>query len=101
MAPKYRKWLDQNAKNIEVDEPLVRDVNVKLVVLGGKGWRMNRDLDNIFKGVMDLLVKNNAIKDDCCKVVRSVYCKYEAPFKLTTTAKVVVHIEGYTDETED
>lgn len=101
MAPKYREWLDLNAKKIQVEDTFRSNVNVSIYVHGGKGWRMNRDLDNIFKGVLDLMVKSNALKDDCTKIVKEVRAAYCPPSNKTDDAYLIVKMEGYTSEAED
>ncbi len=94
MAPKYRKWLDQNSKYIEVEREFKEYVHVAIDIHGGKGWRMNRDIDNIFKAVMDLLVKCKVITDDCTKVVVKVAASYLPPSKRTELAYLKVCVEG-------
>jgi hypothetical protein len=101
MAPKYRSWLDQNTKRIEVDTILGSDVRVDIQVWGGKGWRMNRDLDNIFKGVLDLLVKSKVIVDDCTKVVTHITAEYCEPSDKKDLALLIVKVEGHPSETQN
>jgi len=49
-----------------------------MTIVGGKGWRKDRDLDNCLKPVLDLLTKMNIIKDDNCSLVNSLAVNFAA-----------------------
>ena len=48
-------------------------VSINVKVYPGKGWRMNRDIDNILKPILDMLTLANVIKDDNSSIVKSVH----------------------------
>lgn len=74
LSANYKRWLS----NVNLcllmrqEDPIAGPVTVDLVIHPGKGWRSNRDLDNIFKPVLDALCRSGLILDDNCSVVRQI-----------------------------
>ena len=70
----YCDWEKHNITLFTTKEALQldRDVQITVKVVPGKGWRMNRDIDNILKPILDMLTLANVIKDDNSSIVKSV-----------------------------
>jgi len=68
-------------------------VRVSVEIIGGKGWRKNRDLDNCLKAILDMLRHKGIILDDGCETVTSVAIRY-TPGKKTTPAAALVEISS-------
>ena len=95
IAPKYAAWISVNSLAIgKTFEPLAKGVCITIHIFGGKGWRTNRDIDNILKPVLDLLVRKQVIIDDNCQVVAKVCAVYLAPLNKKTEAHLEVKVEG-------
>jgi Holliday junction resolvase RusA-like endonuclease len=71
------------------------EVEVQVLVLGGKGWRMNRDIDNILKPILDMLTLANVIKDDNSGIVTSVSISM-SPMSYAQAA-IQVKVIGWSD----
>lgn len=74
---------------------LQEEVEVQVLVLPGKGWRMNRDIDNILKPILDMLTLANVIKDDNSGIVTSVSIAM-SPMSYAQ-ASVQVKVIGWSD----
>lgn len=74
LSANYKRWLSQInlCLLMRQEDPIGGSVSVDLEVIPGKGWRANRDLDNIFKPVLDALCRSGLILDDNCSVVRRI-----------------------------
>ena len=89
----YQSWITENKLRVKkqimwTDYPCA--VSIKIV--GGIGWRMNRDLDNTLKAIFDILKAINLIKDDSCKYIQSIAVDYIPPKVKTQDAYAVVRI---------
>lgn len=66
----YRQWLDVAVLAFRLQLRRVRGpARLEMVVVGGKGWRSNRDLSNTLKAVEDALVAAGILEDDSTKFV--------------------------------
>ena len=91
-SPAYRFW-----QHIEMQ--LYKDENrrvtgnlkVEVIVHTGKGWRANRDLDNLLKPLLDMLILIGVIEDDNSKIVREVLVKMNVP-RIKSFAVIEVNI---------
>lgn len=102
MAPKYRAWLDAHGPVVKPEWPtMARDVSIAVEIIDGKGWRSDRDIDNIFKAVLDLLVKNKVILDDNCKIVKRLSVEFLNVADRKQPAYIQVTVEGLPSETQD
>lgn len=72
----------------QVEGPLMIIITVYL----GKGWRTNRDLDNVAKPLLDMLIKIGFIKDDNSKIVRSIFMEVK-PQPKNNPAKIELTIQ--------
>lgn len=52
----------------KVEEP----VEVEIKVMIGKGWRRNRDIDNLIKPLIDVIKNSGIITDDNSTVVKKI-----------------------------
>jgi len=50
---------------------------ITMVIIGGSGWRKDRDLDNCWKPVLDLLQHLNLIKEDNCQHITRLVVTYQ------------------------
>lgn len=95
IAPKYAAWIAVNSLAIgKTFDPFTKGVCITIRVHGGKGWRTNRDIDNILKPVLDILVRKQVILDDNCQVVKKVCAVYLDPLNKKTEAHLEVEVEG-------
>jgi Holliday junction resolvase RusA-like endonuclease len=75
-------------------------VRVSVEIIGGKGWRKNRDLDNCLKAILDILQHKGIILDDGCETVTSVAIRY-TPGKKSSPAAALVEIISDEDSGPD
>jgi len=50
---------------------------ITMTIIGGSGWRKDRDLDNCWKPVLDLLQHLNLIKEDNCQHITRLVVTYQ------------------------
>lgn len=77
----YLDWLADAVATIRCNGIglAVLPARIAITIRGGKGWRANRDIDNVAKPVMDALVLAGRIPDDSTQYVHSVELRYAAP----------------------
>lgn len=68
-------------------------VRVTITIYGGKGFPVNRDLDNCIKPAVDALRKSGVIRDDNVQHVREVVARYIHPLSKKTEANMTVSVE--------
>jgi Holliday junction resolvase RusA-like endonuclease len=93
----YQKWIllaRVSLSQIE-SEVVWPQVNITITINGGKGWRSNRDIDNVPKGILDSLVLEGIIPDDNCDIVRKMTVEYLQPKAPKDDAYVTVQIRQY------
>ncbi|NBV59714.1 MAG: RusA family crossover junction endodeoxyribonuclease [Rhodobacteraceae bacterium] len=66
--------------------------NIIMNILGGSGWRKDRDLDNCWKPVLDLLQHLHIIPEDNCQTITSLTVTYQKG--CGGPAECHVHIKG-------
>ena len=49
---------------------------ITMEIIGGSGWRKDRDLDNAWKPVLDLLQHLNLIQEDNCQHITRLVVTY-------------------------
>lgn len=54
-------------------------LEIQIKAIAGKGWRKNRDLDNLAKPLIDLLKHTAVIKDDNSTIVKRITLWLEQP----------------------
>lgn len=90
----YRTWLAKCTLMVpRLKEPIDGPVSVEITIIGGKGFRANRDIDNIIKPMLDFIREHGLIKDDNCKIVQSINVRYTPPEKKSSDASVFFRIE--------
>lgn len=65
---------------------------VTMNIIGGHGWRKDRDLDNTWKPVLDLLQHLHLIAEDNCQHITSLTVTYQPG--TGGPAECHVHIKG-------
>lgn len=75
----YCKWLQ--AAGIIVGKPgqVAGPLEIQIKAIAGKGWRKNRDLDNLAKPLIDLLKHTAVIEDDNSTIVKRITLWLEQP----------------------
>lgn len=90
---KYKEWIERNSAPVSnVLRRFTCPVHISIVIWGGKGFPMSRDLDNCGKPVIDLLVSQGIIQGDSVQVVRSVTLEYKPESKPPSGAFCVVRV---------
>jgi crossover junction endodeoxyribonuclease RusA len=75
LSATYKRWLKELQVCVLVDgvQPVIGGpLSVDITIIPGKGWRSNRDLDNVFKPTLDGLCKMGLIIDDNCSVIKQI-----------------------------
>jgi Holliday junction resolvase RusA-like endonuclease len=77
-SKKYRQWLELNVPLVEslLDKPTCFPVSIEVVVMDGNDWKHGRDIDNVAKPLVDLLVKSGVLPDDSTQYVEKVDLKF-------------------------
>ena len=65
---------------------------ITMNILGGSGWRKDRDLDNCWKPVLDLLQHLQFIQEDNCQHITRLVVTYQKG--AGNPAECHVHIKG-------
>lgn len=65
-------------------------LEIQIKAITGKGWRKNRDLDNLAKPLIDLLKHSGIIEDDNSTVVKKITIWSELPLGDVEAEVVVV-----------
>lgn len=73
-------------------KPQPGPVRFGLVVRGGKGWRINADIDNRMKPTLDALVRAGIITDDSTRVVTQKEVIYETRPSRRSTVRIFVRL---------
>jgi Holliday junction resolvase RusA-like endonuclease len=76
---KYRSWCEMAGADLftqKVSGTAPVPCCVSIIVVGGKGFNENRDLDNCAKGVLDLLVSQGILEGDSVKHVTTLMLHY-------------------------
>lgn len=97
LSANYSKWIQVAHSLVAIHRPKVPmagPVSVRIVAWRGKGWaERKRDLDNIAKPVLDLLVREKILAGDDHTVVKRVVI--ELGHGMRPDAGVMVEVEDY------
>ena len=95
LSENYQRWLRQaEAAAFEQRARCIDgQVAVSLTVIPGRGWRSNRDLDNLLKPTLDALCRFGLILDDNCSIVRQLACTIDRGDGLD--ARLIVEVAPY------
>ena len=90
----YLTWL--RISHLMVGRPgsFAGPVAIRLWMIGGKGWRRGRDIDNVLKPILDFLVHAGLIPDDNHDIVQRITITYSDPPKAKDKAFLRVRIHG-------
>lgn len=91
-SKKYCDWQNQQLFIFKSDERIVQGaLKINVIVYSGKGWRKNRDLDNILKPLLDTLILIGFIEDDNSAIVKfiSIEIRTETPAKQARLEVVI------------
>jgi crossover junction endodeoxyribonuclease RusA len=94
-SKKYVQWhqaAELMAKETKKGKVPAPPYAVTMNIIGGSGWRKDRDLDNIWKPVLDLLQHLHIIAEDNCQHITSLLVTYQTGFGWP--AECHVHIKG-------
>lgn len=64
-------------------------LEIQIVAISGKGWRKNRDLDNLAKPLIDLLKHTGIIEDDNSTIVKKITLLMELPIGAEDASVVI------------
>jgi crossover junction endodeoxyribonuclease RusA len=78
ITPRYREWLNEAMWIIKSQKPAKFDVEVSISIGIVAPDKRSRDIDNLIKPCLDVLVKALVIKDDSSKYVRKVSAQWIA-----------------------
>lgn len=94
-ATAYAAWMEAEALALRLAgaRPVPAPVRVAVVVHGGKGFRVNRDLNNCSKALLDLLVRAGVVADDDVRHVVEESYRYLPPASARAAARCVVSVE--------
>lgn len=94
-SPKYRAWIERNAMSLglQLSKPTAFPVRLVITILGGKGFRRNRDVSNCIKAIEDAVVWSGVIPNDSIKFIHAVHANY-IERKTREPAKCLVRLEG-------
>ena len=88
----YRFWQHIEMQLYKYENKRVTgNLKVEVVVHTGKGWRVNRDLDNLLKPLLDMLILIGVIEDDNSKVIKEIVVKMNVP-KIKSFAVIEVNV---------
>jgi Holliday junction resolvase RusA-like endonuclease len=85
-------WIGENMNRAGPIAPIPGPVHVSSEVHGGKGWRINRDIDNTLKVQLDFLQRIKLIANDDCRTVKSVSVRYHEPENKKSAAYVILTV---------
>lgn len=88
----YEIWLTQCRYLLGRPGAVLGVVTIEIVVRGGKGWRANRDLDNIIKPILDLLRHLGVIEEDNTGIVHGIKIVFEPAVDKAAEATVTITV---------
>lgn len=69
-TPAYQAWIKEAGLELLTQQPNRHEGEVAVHIIASPPDRRKRDLDNLFKPVLDLLVRHNVIADDSIQYLR-------------------------------
>jgi Holliday junction resolvase RusA-like endonuclease len=90
----YVAWAFDAVKRCRILPVAPSPSRVLIEIRGGKGWRVNRDLDNTVKAIMDALVAAQRIPDDSTRHVHEILTRFVPPVRgLSASCRVGFYTE--------
>lgn len=96
---RYVKWIKANLFTVGKLPQVKAPVEIIITAVTGKGWRSNRDIDNLAKPLIDLLKHSKIIEDDNSRIVKRIVIQTQAALP-NRTACVCVKI-SHLSQAED
>lgn len=78
----------------KVQEP----VQIEIKVILGKGWRRNRDIDNLIKPLIDVIKNSGIITDDNSTIVKRISIFTEQSVKKNESASIVMTVQTHEEK---
>lgn len=102
-SKQYDAWIQEAVLRLRfgMDPAVTYPVAVTVTIGGGSGFRVNRDIDNVLKPVVDALRHAERIREDDVRHVRRVACEYLEPADPKQPAGCWVRIEPLTESTHE
>lgn len=95
-SKEYSQWLEVAVMLCRVGlSKQTQPIELRLNIVGGKGWRKGRDLDNSAKAAGDCLKHAGILIDDNTDYVRRIVIEYTPPVKKSDDAKLWVSIKPF------
>ena len=87
----YVSWLQEAVLilRFQMAKAQTYPVRVSVTIHRGKGWRINRDLDNTYKAISDALVHSERLADDSSEHVAEIVMRFGENRKLAVAVVVV------------
>lgn len=76
---RYCQWLKLNLAELIYIPQIKIPAEIQITAVTGKGWRTNRDIDNLVKPLMDLLKHSGIIEDDNSRIVKKITIQTQEP----------------------
>lgn len=94
----YARWIAETRLMLNLLEPLQDGTYAVVITIhGGIGWRSNRDIDNVPKGILDAMVLAGILPDDNCEIVQRVHVEYRPAADKKSKAFCAVRVTPYED----
>ena len=99
---KYKAWIEHNEPILVASlKPAERfPIQVHITVVEGRGWQQSRDIDNVIKPIIDLLVRSKVVPDDRSEFIRDVKATF-MPFWGTKSEAIPQIYYEEPDDDED
>lgn len=97
-SPAYKAWTELASLHARQQlDAFPGQVEIVIVVRSGAGWRWDRDIDNVIKPTIDMLVASGRIAGDTCRIVRRVTAEFLNHNGQTGPAVLFTRIAEYVE----
>lgn len=94
----YKSWTELASLQAKQQlDAFPGQVEIVIIVRSGPGWRWNRDVDNIIKPTIDMLVRSGRIVGDTCQTVRRVTTEFIRHANQSEPAVLFTRITEYVE----
>lgn len=101
-SPAYTAWTEEASLYARQQlDKFTGKVEIVIVVKSGDEWRWNRDVDNIIKPTVDMLVKSERIQGDTVDILRRVTCEFMTLKSPINSALLFTRITPYVEPDEE
>lgn len=92
----YARWIAETRLVLNQLQPLEDGAYAVVIAIhGGIGWRSNRDIDNVPKGILDAMVLAGILPDDNCEIIRRIIIEYKPADDRKSKAFCSVTLTAY------